>query len=518
MNRKAHKRRALPWTTLRQKGRAAILAAIPGILIIVISLTRTLVASEIFEQHQNDAQEMNLLGRQRMLSQKYLKEVLLSTWKVKADYEATQAMLDQTAQAFVHGKQISGAKAQRQFIQVRPVQSPQIRELFLQQLQQVQELERQTGELNRQIAEERVSPQLLTSLVAQGDAVLKLLDQGLIRFQSESNKNLRTRLYTESLLGMLVSLLGLYVTNQVVRSNKSLTLEIGQRRKAEAELRISEARFHSAFDESFIGMALSDMNGNWLEVNEPFCTMLGYTRAEMLSMSYRDHTHPDDLEVDRQYEHKLTQALIENYHYEKRYLHKSGAIVWVFLSGSLVFDDTGQPLYYVAQIQDITHQKQAEEALRKSETMFRSIVETSLDSIILADANGQIIFWNPYAQFMFGYKPEEVLQQPVSMLMPESLRPGVQRKLKNISKTGIPKLHGKTLEWIGLRRNGEEFPLELSLSSWQAGNDLFYSGIIRDLSEKKQFEDKVEFLSSRNRQLKQTVAELDESRTETSSI
>lgn len=517
MNRKAHRRRSLSWTALRQKGRAAILAAIPGILIIVISLTRTLVASEIFEQHQQDTLEINLLGRQRMLSQKYLKEVLLSTWKVQTDYEATQTLLDRTAQAFIQGGSVPGSPAKKQLMPIRPVQSPRIRDLFLRQISQVNELERHTRELSRQIAQNRVSPPLLQSLVTQGDRLLSTIDLALSRFQSESNKNLRTRLYTESLLGMLVSLLGLYVTNQVLRSNKFLTLEVAQRKKAEAELLVSEARFHSAFDQSFIGMGLCNIQGQWLEVNEPFCDMLGYSREEMLAMTYRDHTHPDDLEADREYEHKLKNALIEHYHYQKRFLHKSGAVVWVFISGSLVFDAQGHPLYYVAQIQDITPQRQAEEALRKSETMFRSIVQASHDSIILADATGRIIFWNPYAQYMFGYTSHEVNLKPLGMLVPERSREAFQQELVQPNRDTGRTSTGKTLELTGLRKNGEEFPMALSLSIWQAEHERFYSGIFRDLSEKKQFEDQVQSLSKRNQTLKKTVAQLEESNMETNS-
>jgi len=117
----------MPWLIVRQKGRAAILAALPGILIVAISLTRMLISYEIYQQHEQDNMTVNLLGRQRMLSQKYLKEVLLSTWRIQTPYKTTQAVLDETARSLAKGGWVTASLKTGQRIHIHPVTSPKLR-------------------------------------------------------------------------------------------------------------------------------------------------------------------------------------------------------------------------------------------------------------------------------------------------------------------------------------------------------------------------------------------------------
>ncbi len=491
------------WLKIRQKGRAAVLAALPGILIVAISLTRTLISSEIYQQHEQDNMTVNLLGRQRMLSQKYLKEVLLSTWKLQTPYKTTRAVLDETAHSLAEGGWVTASLKTGQRIHIQPVTSPKLRQRLDLQIRQMAVLERETQALSVAIERNRVTPAQLGRIMEEGNNLLYGIDETLAQFQLNSENGIKNRLYEESMLGMLVSLLGLYVTNQILRSNKALKQEIDIRKIAEAKLRLSEARFRSAFDSAYIGMGLCRReDGKWLEVNQPFCDMLGYTREEMLSMTYRDITHPDDLAADHEYERLLGEKTLENFHYEKRYLHKAGQVVWVFLSGSLVFGEDHQPLYYVTQIQNITLQKQAQEALKESSGMLRSLVQSASAAIILADDQGAIRLWNTAAEAMFGYSESEMLGEPITRLMPEQYRATYQRGMQRQRMGGRLKLPGKTTEQIGIRKNGEAFPLELSLASWKTEKHTFFSGMIRDISEKKRYEREIQKLSSRNRQLK----------------
>lgn len=136
-----------------------------------------------------------------------------------------------------------------------------------------------------------------------------------------------------------------------------------ERKRAEEALRESEERFRSAFDYAAIGMALVGADGHWLEVNCDLCGIVGYLEAELLGMTFQDITHPDDLDVALSYFHQLLTGENHYYHLEQRYMHKHGYEVWVLLSASLVRNAQGQPLYVVAQIQDITRRKRVEEEL-----------------------------------------------------------------------------------------------------------------------------------------------------------
>jgi len=120
-----------------------------------------------------------------------------------------------------------------------------------------------------------------------------------------------------------------------------------QRKQTEDMLRSSEARFRGAFDFSAIGMSLVSLDGRWLEANPALCQIVGYSEKELLTKTFQEITHPDDLETDLAYVRQILAGEILAYKMEKRYFHKSGHVVWVLLSVSLVRDIQNQPLYFV---------------------------------------------------------------------------------------------------------------------------------------------------------------------------
>src|SRR6266436_1932993 len=127
-----------------------------------------------------------------------------------------------------------------------------------------------------------------------------------------------------------------------------------------------DSLFQSAFEFAAIGMALVSPEGKWLRVNRSVCKITGYNEAEMLERTFQDITHPDDLELDLENVRKMLAGEIETYQMEKRYYRKDGTIVWVLLSVSLVRTKSGEPLFFISQIHDITRQKLSEEQLAKA--------------------------------------------------------------------------------------------------------------------------------------------------------
>jgi PAS domain S-box-containing protein len=125
----------------------------------------------------------------------------------------------------------------------------------------------------------------------------------------------------------------------------------------------------------------------------------------------------------------------------------------------------------------------------QSEERFRSVTESAIDAIISTDTNGIMLSWNHGAQRLFGYARDEMVGQPLTMLMPARYRGSCLDGLDRVVATGQQCLVGKTLEVHGLTRDGEEFPVELSLSSWQTGASTFFGVIIRDITERKQAEE-----------------------------
>ena len=135
--------------------------------------------------------------------------------------------------------------------------------------------------------------------------------------------------------------------------------------------------------------------------------------------------------------------------------------------------------------------KLLEEALRESEMKFRYFVEAAADGIITADGMGNIISWNSMARKMFGYKDKDVVGKPLTILMPERYIPGHTKGVNRFIETGESNVIGTVYEVHGLRKDGTEFPVELSLASWELKKGKFFVGILRDITERKEAEEAV---------------------------
>lgn len=133
--------------------------------------------------------------------------------------------------------------------------------------------------------------------------------------------------------------------------------------------------------------------------------------------------------------------------------------------------------------------KENEETLRESEERFRSLVQSAVDGIISADSSGKIISWNRGAENIFGYAEEEVILKPLTILMPERYREAHQKGFERMHSTGESRIAGKIIELYGLRKDGDEFPLEISLSLWKFHEETFCTAIVRDITEHKKLEE-----------------------------
>jgi PAS domain S-box-containing protein len=156
---------------------------------------------------------------------------------------------------------------------------------------------------------------------------------------------------------------------------------------------------------------------------------------------------------------------------------------------------------------EIADRKRAEEALSASELRLRSLVQSAHDAIILANWEGNIVSWNQGARAMFGYAEEEILAKPLDLIMPQRYRESHRKGLARFQATGEAQVIGKTVELHGLKKNGAEFPVELNLSTWKTSEGTFYSGIIRDITERKKTEEK---LANQTRDLARSNAELEQ--------
>lgn len=149
---------------------------------------------------------------------------------------------------------------------------------------------------------------------------------------------------------------------------------------------------------------------------------------------------------------------------------------------------------------DIAKRREVEEALRASEEKFRSVAETAKDAIISADRYGLVTFFNRQAEQIFGYTSSEIEGRPLTLLMPERYHDAHLKGLRHRLVTGKSRLEGNVIELVGKRKDGGEFPLEISLASWKKGSEVYFSAIIRDITDRKQLEKEILSVSEREQQ------------------
>jgi len=196
--------------------------------------------------------------------------------------------------------------------------------------------------------------------------------------------------------------------------------DITERVAVEAALRESEDKFRYVFDRSIIAMSLT-LPGGRLRVNDAFCHMLGYARDELEQLTWQEVSHPDDVAETELRVAELTSGVVDSVRFVKRYLRKSGAVVWGDVSTSLRRGDDGEPLYFMTAVVDITEQRRAAEELRASEARLRSVLDSTPFPVALIDTDDDVIrLWSRSAFDLFGHTAPSAAEWYV-LAYPDSL-------------------------------------------------------------------------------------------------
>jgi PAS domain S-box-containing protein len=270
-----------------------------------------------------------------------------------------------------------------------------------------------------------------------------------------------------------------------------------QAETANEQLRESEERVRLTIDEAPIGMALVSLDGRFVRVNRVLCEIVGYGADELNSLTFQAITHSDDLKIDVALAGQLARGEIPRYQLEKRYIRKDGGIVTVMLSASILRARDGAPLYYIAQIEDITERKRLEQDLRLSEAKSSGIVSISADAIISIDENQSITLFNEGAEKIFGYAKEEALGTSLDLLIPERFR-SIHRKHVAEFAAGpesARRLSQRGPAIFGLRKNGDEFPADAAISKLDVGGKRIMTVSLHDITEEKRVENEQRFLA-----------------------
>jgi PAS domain S-box-containing protein len=187
----------------------------------------------------------------------------------------------------------------------------------------------------------------------------------------------------------------------------SIAQDVTDRARHERELRTAKEEFEAAFKHAAIGMSLVGLDGTWLKVNQSLCDLVGYSADELLRMTFQQITHPDDLDADLAFCERLLAGEIDTFSMEKRYFTKSGELLPVLLSVSLLRDPDGNPVHYISQIRD--HRPEVDRRTLQAELAERRRADalTVLAGGVAHDFNNLLVGVLGHASLALAHVPED---------------------------------------------------------------------------------------------------------------
>jgi PAS domain S-box-containing protein len=284
------------------------------------------------------------------------------------------------------------------------------------------------------------------------------------------------------------------------------------KKKLEDELRQSEEQFKGAFDYSPVGMALVDVEGKYIEINERLCEMLGYSNQEMKFLTFQEITFHKDLKVDLDHKESLDSGKTTHFSSEKRFLHKNKSIVWAHISVSLVKNSKNE-IYYVVQVFDITERKKIEQQnkllteeniknkailLNEAKNMYRFLAENTVDLICLHNLDITFQYLSPSVINILGYSPDELEgKSPLDFAHPEDLK-YLQNSFtdfinEKVNDSTTARFRAKDGKYIWLETRANIIEKKGVVSGFQSSS--------RDVTTRKEEEEATEKALSKEREL-----------------
>jgi PAS domain S-box-containing protein len=256
--------------------------------------------------------------------------------------------------------------------------------------------------------------------------------------------------------------------------------------------RDSEARFARLSESGIVGIVVGDYNGQIVEANDAVLAMLGYSREEILSgdVVWRDLTPPEFGEIDARAIRQLDETGVGDLR-EKAYLRKDGSRVPVLIGSAKL---QGQEKLVISFVLDLT-ERNATQALiaqmredRAADAKFKGLLESAPDAMVILGTDGRIVLVNDQVQAHFGYRRAELIGQFIEILVPERFRDAHPGHRQDYFRRAGVRPMGAGLELYGRRKDGTEFPIEVSLSPLETEDGVLVSSAIRNISERKRAE------------------------------
>ncbi len=256
------------------------------------------------------------------------------------------------------------------------------------------------------------------------------------------------------------------------------------------QTKLNEERYRAMFENAAVGITRVGLDGVLVDVNQKFCSMLGYARGELIGKAVKDVTYPDDFGQGAQFRAGVIEGEMLSAIGEKRFVCKNGAIIWARRTMSVARDDTGKPQYVISVVEDISERKRAEDALRTSEETLRATFSQAGVGIIITSPDHRYLQVNDKYCDMVGYTREELLD----MSNTEVLSPGdVSDVIENRRKLICGELQTVTHERQLRRKDGSMIWVNhaTSLARGQNGEPRHFITVAEDISERKRAEERL---------------------------
>jgi len=282
-----------------------------------------------------------------------------------------------------------------------------------------------------------------------------------------------------------------------------LKVQVIERERAEAEAhelaRGLEAKIRRLVEANVVGIVLWKLDGAITAANDAFLNMVQYTSEDIAAdrVRWTDMT-PAEWHASNERAQADLRAFGRFKPFEKEYFRKDGSRVRVLLGGTLFERDGNEGVAFVLDLTEQQRRQEAEEGRVQVEQQYRTVVETATDAVVTVDAASLIQFVNPAVTKIFGYEPSELIGRPLTVLMPERLANRHLAGVQQYVETGHRRLNWSAIELVGVRKNGEEFPVEIAFAEVISDGQRTFTGFIRDITERKQAE---EMRAARSRQV-----------------
>ena len=265
--------------------------------------------------------------------------------------------------------------------------------------------------------------------------------------------------------------------------------DITDRKNIEEGLRESEEKFRRLAETTEAGMYVYD-GERFVMVNPAFQQITGYSREELEDLDPWKVIHPLHREMVRERAASRLKGDNTPQRYEVKLLTRDGAEKWVDLSVAVI-NYRGKPAS-LGTFLDITERKRSEAALIESEAKMLAIADSAWDAILMIDPKGQVSYWNPAAERILGYTKDEAMGQTLhDLIAPKQYHQAHREAFTTFAQTGKGAAIGDIHEITARRKDGKEFPVQLSLSAFQLNNSWYSVGIMSDITERKRGEGEI---------------------------